>query len=353
MNMDNMEIDSPISIKSYMDTDNEIEQDITINDNINLIPSTIVIKNNGNFENFSITKYTGKIENYNKEKKGNDIIFPLRLYDYKIDDTFTSIDIEAAIIFLSNMVNKINIKYGRPIIKNVRREDMILVDLLTGDIKMHNDGLKILQNIYPLDYFHDVNEMKTSELTVFIPICMILESTSGHFNILVINNINKTVSLYEPYGIQGIGSIDRLSELHKNRFRKTLNYIKSDILKEFSNYKWISSHSENDGIQYRSDMYTRKTYNISENYCVAWCLYVCMFRIYNMHLETKIPVSIILNEIYNSYFSDSDLNLFIRRFATMIRESTDNYQSDIYSVENSAFFGYKKVENIDNVKLNF
>lgn len=348
-----MELDSPISPNEYMNLDNEIEQDITINDNINLIPLDISIKNNGNIESFSITRYTGKIDDYNKERNGNDIIFPLRLYDYKIDDTFTSIDIEAAIIFLSNMVNKINIKYGRPIIKNVRREDMILVDLLTGDIKMHNDGIKILQNINPRSGFYDIEEMKVSKLTVFIPLCIILENTSGHFNIIVINNNNMTVTLYEPYGIHGIGNIEQLSELHRKRFRKTLNYIKSEILSDFSDYKWISSHSENDGIQYRSDMYTRKTYNISENYCVAWSLYVCMFRIYNMHLETKIPASIMLNEIYNSYFSDSDLNLFIRRFATMIRESTDNYQSDIYSVENSAFFGYKKVENIDNVTLNF
>jgi len=343
-----MSVNSP---NKYMDIDDEMYIDISINDSIELIPSNISIENNGGSENFSITKYMDKIENYNIDRENNEIVFPLRLYNYIPDDTFNPIDLEAAIIFLSNMINKINRKqHGGPVIKSLKREDMIVVNLLTGDINMHDDGIKILQNLYPQSKFHDdVQEMKTSNLTVFVPLCIILENTYGHFNIIVINNNNKTVSLYEPYGIQGIGNIEQLSELHRKRFRKTLNYIKSEILKDFSNYKWISSHNVNDGIQYRSDMYTRTTYKIPESYCVAWCLYLCLFRIYNMHLETKIPASIMLNKIYNSYFSDNDLNLFIRRFSTMIRESTDNYESDIYSIGNSAFFGYKKVENIDNV----
>lgn len=346
-----MDIDSPILENKNIKIDDEIEVDVSIYDNINLIPSEVTINNGNGFEYFKITKYTDKLEKYDIKREINEIIFPLRLYSYEPDNTFTAIDIEMAIIFLSNMINKINIKHNRPVIKSLRREDMILVDLVTGDIKMHNDGINILQNLYPQVTFHDIDVMTTSDLIVFVPICIILENTYGHFNILVINNKTKSVSLYEPYGIQGVGNIDNLSEIHKNRFRKTLNYIKNEILKEFSEYKWISSHSENDGIQYRSDMYTRKKYNISENYCVAWCLYICLFRIYNIHLDTKIPSSIILNQIYNNFFSDSDLNLFIRRFASMIKESTDNYQSDIYSTNRSAFLGYKKVENIDNINI--
>jgi hypothetical protein len=355
------DVDIDMGINTGIDKIDEIDKDIIMGEkeyigdtdvsmnNINFIPSEVKINNGKELEYFKITKYINKIDNYDIKKDKNEIVFPLRLYNFPMDNTFLGIDIEMAIIFLSNAINKINIKHNKPVIKSLRREDMILVDLVSGNIKRHRDGLYMTQNLYPFIGFRDPNEMKTENLTIFIPICIVLENTSGHFNILVINNNNKTITLYEPYGIQGVGNIDKLSEIHRSRFRKTLKYIQTEVLKDFPNYKLIVSHNDYDGIQYRSDMYTRKVFNIPENFCVAWCLYVCLFRIFNMHLDTDIPASIILNQIYTNYFSDSDLNIFIRHFVSMIREDTDNYQSDIFSIEKSEFLGYETIQNIDNI----
>ena len=160
------EIDNDIDKDIIMgERDYIVDTDISMN-NINFIPSEVRISNGKSLENFKITKYNGKIDNYDINRDKNEIIFPLRLYDFPLDNTFLGVDIEMGIIFLSNAINKINVKYGKPIIKSLRREDMILVDLVTGDIKRHRDGLNMLQNIYPFTSFHESDEMKIEKLTI-------------------------------------------------------------------------------------------------------------------------------------------------------------------------------------------
>lgn len=320
----------------------------------NVLPKNIKIKYFKKLEEFDIIEYNKKIDIYDIKMKSDEIVFPTRLKNYIADEINNpSINLEMAIIYLSNAINKINKKYKYPIIKCLRREDMILFDLTTGNIKKHRESFNILQSIRPRITFNEMNIDTTSKMTIFIPIPIILDNTFGHLNILVINNNNKTITLYEPLGIQGIGSINNLSKLHQDRFRKTLKFIEIEIKKDFPDYKFIKTHNDYDGIQTRSDEYSRKVYNISEKHCVAWCIYLCLFRIFNMHLDTEIPASFILNSIYNEKFSDDYLNLFIRKFVAMVRADTDNYQSDMFSTVESGpeFFGYDIIQNIDNLNV--
>jgi len=341
-----------------MDIDdiNDIDYDMNIDSRnyTNYLPNKIQVIHLDKKENFDIIKYEEKIDNYDIKRKENEIVFPIRLCDYNPDPYDNpSMNLDTAIIFLSNAINKINIKHKSPIIKCLRREDMVLFDLSTGDIRTHKDGFHIFQSIRQPIGFHDTDIKTTSKLAIFVPIPIIFDNTTGHLNILVINNFNKTITLYEPLGRQGVGSINRLSPIHRVRFRKIIKFIESEIKKVYPDYKFIKTHNDYDGIQTRSDMYSRKVYNVSEKHCIAWCIYLCLFRIYNIHLNTEIPVSFILNSIYNENFSDNYLNIFIRKFVSMIREDTDNYQSDTFSTvkSGSEFFGYDIIQNIDKVNI--
>ena len=352
-NSDNENSYMDIDINYYgddMDVDNPNPNPTFEEKYTNVLPKNIKI----NEKEFVIIENNKKIDYYDIKKKGNEIVFPMRLKNYIPDEINNpSMNLEMAIIFLSNAINKINIKYNYPIIKCLRREDMILFDLTTGNIKKHRDSFSILQSKHPRVIFNEMNIYTTSKMSIFIPIPIILDNTFGHLNILVINNNNKTITLYEPLGKQGIGSIDNLSKLHQDRFRKTLKFIEIEIKNDFKDYKFIKTNNDYDGVQTRSDLYSRNVYNISEKHCIAWCIYICLFRIFNMHLDTEIPASFILNSIYNKNFSDEYLNIFIRKFVAMIRSDTDNYQHDIFSTveAGSEFFGYEIFQNIDNLKI--
>jgi hypothetical protein len=340
--MDNKnEINSNIK---NMDVDYGMDVDIGLNDEFYFIPNDIGVVNSSNdIEYFEIIKNKDKIDDYDIKKSGNELVLPLKLYEYKPDETFNAISLDMFIIFISNAINKINIKYNKPIVKSLKREDMILIDLDDNNIKMHRDGLNILQNLTIITKFNDINIMRTSDLTVFIPICIIFDgkNNQGHFNILIINNNIKTISLYEPFGG---GSLPKDKEI---QFKKALKYIKENVLYEYVDYKFIGEF-RNDGVQYRNDIYTRKKYNVPDRYCVAWCAYICLFKLYNMHLKTKLSFATILNYIYTN-LDDQQLNDFIRRFVSMIKESTDNYTSDVFSTVYSEFIGYNIIKKIDDI----
>jgi|694.fasta_scaffold38793_3 hypothetical protein len=350
-----MDVESPV----YMDIDSvyiNYNPGIDLNTYSNYLPKSIEITNINldKKEYFYTSLYDGKIDNYDVIRGDNEIVYPTRLNKYPPDPYNNSnINLEMCIIFLSNAINKINIKHKTPIIKCLRREDMVLFDLFTGDIITHKDGFRIFQSINQFTIFHNVDVKTTSQLTIFVPIPIILDNTSGHLNILVIDNNNKTIILYEPLGKQGVTNINKLSKEIRNRFKKIIKFIESDIKKVYPDYKFIKTHDDYDGIQTRSDAHSRKVYNVSERHCIAWCTYLCLFRIFNIHLKTEIPTSFILNSIYNEKFSDEYLNLFIRKFVRMIKEDTDNYQMDTFSASKygSEFYGYEIVENIEKVNI--
>jgi len=329
-----------------MDVDYGMDVDIGLNDEFYFIPNDIgIVNSSNNIEYFEIIKNKDKIDDYDIKKSDNELVLPLRLYEYEADETFNTISLDMFIIFISNAtINKINIKFNRPIVKSLKREDMILIDLDDNNIKMHRDGLNILQNLTIITKFNDINIMRTSDLTVFIPICIIFDgkNNQGHFNILIINNNIKTISLYEPFG--NSGGLPKDKEI---QFKKALKYIKENVLYEYTDYKFIGKF-RNDGVQYRNDTYTRKKYNIPDRYCVAWCAYICLFKLYNMHLKTELSFATILNYIYTN-LDDQQLNDFIRRFVSMIKESTDNYTSDVFSTVYSEFIGYNMIKKIDDI----
>lgn len=324
----------------YSDTDimdeditDIMEEDYTIYN----LPKTMKIKGS----EFIISKYSGRVENYDINRSNDEIVFPLRLERYnpiKINEKNNKpIDIQAAIFFLQNVINKINNKYNYDVIKTLIREDIIYINLDNGTVNMHIYGI-----IKQMD--------KIGNSIIFLPICITSGNSIGHFNILVINNNIKKITLYEPLGIFGLGRENTLSNFHRERLMKSFNYIRYEVLKKYSEYEWITSYKEGYMTQQKSNIYQTKTYKVSEVYCVAWCLYLCLFRIFNIHLKTDLPAFVILEETYKELlFTDEDVNIFIRRFVSLIYESTDYYEQNKRDVT-ILFYGFDNIINIDNYK---
>jgi hypothetical protein len=284
--------------------------------NINNLPKRMNIKG----VDFIITKYSGKVEDYdNINRKGNEIVLPLRLLSYdpiEINEKNNKpIDMQAAIFFLQNAINKINNKYEFDNIKTLIREDIIHINLQNDTLNMHPDGI-----------IHDINRIDLDNSIIFIPICISLSNPVGHLNVLVINNMINKISLYEPMGIHGL--LQTIPKIEKDKLVTSFNYIKF-LLNRYKDYTWTSSYIDRYMTQRRSDIYQTERYNIREIYCVAWCSYLCLFRIFNLHLQVDIPAFVILEEIYKELlFKNDDVNEFIRRFVSLINDSTDNYEGN-------------------------
>lgn len=324
--------DTDIMDEDITDITDIMEEDYTIYN----VPKTMNIKGS----NFTISKYSGRVEDYDINRSNNEIVFPLRLETYnpiKINEKNNKpIEIEAAIFFLHNVINKINNKYNKDVIKTLIREDIIHINLDKGTINMHTYG--IIKQIDKID-----------KSMIFLPIGITTGNSIGHFNILVINNNIKKITLYEPLGIFGLGRENTLSNVHRERLMKSFNYIRYEVLKKYSEYEWRTSYKEGYMTQQKSNIYQIKTYKVSEVYCVAWCLYLCLFRIFNIHLKTDLPAFVILEETYKELlFTDEDVNIFIRRFVSLIYESTDYYEEN--KRDATFFYGFDNVINIDNYK---
>jgi hypothetical protein len=310
------------------------------------LPYTLNIKG----VDYILTKYSERLQDYdNINRKDNEIVYPLRLEKYKpieINEKYNRpIDIEVAIFFLQNAINKINNKNNSDIIKTLLREDIIHINLNNGSVNMHRYGISAQMD--KIDKIDKIDKFKT----IFIPICISLGNSIGHFNVLVINSYIKTISLYEPLGIFGIGR--NISVRDKQIFKKSLNYIKDEVLTKFKEYKWITSYIEEYMTQEKSYIYQIEKYKIGEVYCVAWCLYLCLFKIFNMHLK-NLPIFILLEESYlKLLFDNEDVNIFIRRFVSLINESTDYYESNkrsdttlFYDFDNIVYFKYDPNEEV-------
>jgi hypothetical protein len=309
--------------EDYTEDDDSMDEDYTVYN----LPNSINIKG----IEFILTKYSGRVEDYDINRKDNEIVYPLRLEKYKPieinEKNNRPIDIEVAIFFLQNVINKINNKNNSDIIKTVIREDIIHINLNKGTVNTHTYGISAQMD--------KIENFKT----IFIPICISLDSSIGHFNVLVINSDIKTISLYEPLGIFGIGR--NISGEHKEIFIKSLNYIRYKLLKKFKEYKWVTSYIEDYMTQEKSDIYQKEKYKLGDVYCVAWCLYLCLFKIFNMHLK-DIPIFILLEESYlKLLFDNEDINIFIRRFVSLINESTDYYESNKRSY--TLFYGFDNI----------
>jgi len=344
-NNDKMDIDitenndknkSKMIIRMDIDKRYSIAEDIDFTMDISDIKNYILIKKDNKETKYLIKKYFGKIEDFdinNNIKEVKELVLPLPFINNKMESTFDPMKIEMALIYLSNQINKINKKYKARVVKPLKREDCIYINLMNGDIRVHKDGIRLF------DFNVDIDN-KYKDSLIFIPLGFLFEEI-GHLNVIVINNKLKKITIYEPYG--------DLSLKNEEKITNSLSWLKSELAKKFKNYSFVFTYEFQTGVQKRSMKCANEMYNQTENYCVAWCLYICLFSLYNIKLETDLTYSFLLDCIYTNYYLDNcNLLKFISKFTDYIKEKTDNYTSDEFD-KNDSIYGYIVIKNINNI----
>jgi len=168
-----------------------------------------------------------------------------------------------------------------------------------------------------------------------------LNNLDGHANILLIDNLNKTIERFEPHG-KKIG-FDRNSIWQKNldnKFnnKKLLNYL------HLEDYKYISPEifEPKFGIQAKADIYG--------GMCFTYCIIYLQLRIMNPDLDRKLIIKYLLSK------SKKEIIDIILKYAKYI-ENTLKANSEDYkkSVESYSIEATKKKYNymIINYKNEF
>jgi hypothetical protein len=263
----------------------------------------------------------------NKQINIGSYTYTIKLYKDNIQNYVKNMaNYDSKTIFIPELSNKIS--------KDTYLAESLFVSFLNKSILEFNSAAKTFNSIsefnsYSIEPFNPSEDViyvdkngniyggslintlsKRNSSLLFIPVKIKYES-NFHLNILVIDNINKTFTYYEPYG-------DYFEYNNLSIVNTSLQKIKTYILNTYKDYKYIDAHILNKnktlGVQLRSE----KFYHISEGYCVAWCLYLCYITIFNFHLKSEYSITTILNKIFEEY---TDLNLIalIRIFIKFVK----------------------------------
>lgn len=184
--------------------------------------------------------------------------------------------------------------------------------------------------IIPVDAIDEIQNCKNKRF-VYINFIIFWEKFDyGHANMLLIDNYNKTIERFEPYGKSiGKNSKSNLSQKIDKKFNKNLlNKLK------LNGYKYISpiKLSPNIGIQSKADAY--------DGMCVTYCLIYLQLRLMNPDIDQKIVIKYLLSKTRNEIIG------IILKYARYIEESLkDNSYRIIREMRKLYYDDYNMVKD--------
>lgn len=151
-----------------------------------------------------------------------------------------------------------------------------------------------------------------------IPLVLNLSQTESHANVLIVDNIKKTIELYEPHGIKF--STNDPSLLFD--FEYHIKNLISIILHRRSHFIFKNVHNKCPiGLQIKQSKVSRS------GHCVAWVLFFIHTRLLNLDKSSDDLIE------YFDEFEPETLNLYIRKYTGLIESQTletKKYTKDAY-----------------------
>jgi hypothetical protein len=245
--------------------------------------------------------------------KSDQLLVP-SIHKYKLT-TDKTLDLELALLFLSCSINKLNNYLHKPIAYPVKIDDLFLIDLEHKTLSFNSNSIT---TIYP-----NLEE----NILIFIPVAVMqtISSPMHHFNIIIIDKQSSTYTYYEPYGYYNV-TVEK-----KRIYKNGINTILKIIDGAFKGFSFIDPHKYDEfemGVQRRAE----RQYNMpNSGYCVAWCTYICYLRLFNYHLKSTTPMSVILNRIFLLY-EDAQLLDMIMRFVEYIKHQFKGFEPDRHNL---------------------
>lgn len=170
--------------------------------------------------------------------------------------------------------------------------------------------------IYPTDL--ETQELDTSSLY------------TAHSNVIIIDNISRTIEFYEPHGIalqHPYGTFNNISDILQNYIQHTFNLY---------TYTFVNAAS----ICPLGAQNLQSIVNNGSGHCLAWSLYFIFLRILNVNYK---PVTFkttlqTLHEYVTTHYTPIQLDIIIRQFMAFI-DSLDLTQTkllDNYMIERAS-----------------
>lgn len=161
----------------------------------------------------------------------------------------------------------------------------------------------------PVNFIKKLNDCKSNKEIRFIiiPIVLSFFDKSSHTNVLIVDNFNQSIELYEPHGIRYSGK-----ELQFDIERHII-HLHNIILDKKIKYSFKNVHAVCPlGLQFRQSKVSRDS-----GHCVAWSLFFINVKLLNLSMNSE-EIIHNLNE-----FSDIELDLLIKKYITLIENETE------------------------------
>jgi len=170
-----------------------------------------------------------------------------------------------------------------------------------------------------------------------IPLVLKLNEKESHANVLIVDNLRKTIELYEPHGIQFTSNDPSLLF----DFEYHIKNLISIILHRRSHFIFKNVHNKCPiGLQVKQSKVSRS------GHCVAWVLFFVHTRLLNLDKTSDDLIR------YFDAFNPETLNLYIRKYTALIESETletKKYTKDSYI---DFTLNYKELEHVKNTITN-
>lgn len=245
--------------------------------------------------------------------------------------TGSSIDVIFGLIYLKNNLNSIDIMIEYPLTQNLELEEYYAKMNLDYPYKLDFSNFEInwipVSIFYPsyLDRKLEKYIKEKSSRFIVIPISIELSNGSSHANMLIIDNVMKNISRFEPHGAlspDGFYFNEKLLDLNlKNKF--------NNIFNDYKYYK-PSDYLPVIGFQSLENLMTEQCKKIGDpnGFCAVWCVWWTFQRIKYNHLDIKTLSEKLINQLKIDKIVIPDM---IRNFSSNITKLRDNIlkQNDI------------------------
>jgi len=359
-----------IFVKKYYDALSKVDKD-----NLEKWERHCLDKNYKTLENdYNIKKHTKNLKNEDKcfeiirrkillkekalpTKRNNEIKINNGIPMTDCYYTGSSIDIIYGLIYLKNNLNSIDILIEYPLTENNELEEYYSKMNKDYPYKLDFSNFEInwfsINIFYPsyLDKKLEVYKKSSEKIKkrfIIIPISIELSNDNSHANILIIDNVNKVISRFEPHGAlspDGFFFNEKLLDMNlKNKLK--------NIFEDYT-YKQPKDYLPNVGFQALENLMTEQCRKIGDpnGFCAIWCIWWTYQRIKYNNFDIKTLAEKLINKLKVNKVKIPDM---IRNFSNNISKLRDevlknnkldindwinsNYDSDILdSIEKDTF----------------
>lgn len=212
--------------------------------------------------------------------------------------------------YLDNILSNLKDEKVCNLSSNYISDYYISIDFTTFEYKIPNNLYDKLEKC----------KIDTTIRFYIIPLLLVLSPFDSHANVLIIDNFNKTIELYEPHGANHPSDFD--IELHIKNIIKIV--LKSKIDMNFKNVHYACPI----GFQKK-----QASVNYTSGHCVAWTLLFIHLKLINIYKTSDEIIQ------YLNNYSNDDIDLLIRKYITLVENQTNIEYKDI--IRKPSDFGFK------------